>query len=140
MKSTTIFIRAIPAVALLLLTGCDQAQVETPATQNEPTATVKEELITVHNPAIAGKLAERLPLSPRLDNLEGKTIYMVDVNWGGIEAARSFYEEMQGWFNEHIPSAKIVLKRTQGNMFTDDPALWEEIAEKGDAAIVGIGS
>ena len=140
MKRPLLMIYSIPAIAALLLAGCDQAPVETAITQNEPPAPVKEELITVHNPAIAGKLAERLPLSPRLDTLEGKTIYMVDVNWGGIEAARSFYEEMQNWFNANIPSATIILKRTQGNMFTDDPALWKEISEQGDAAIVGIGS
>lgn len=140
MKKTLLLICSIPAIASLILIGCDQTPVEPELSKHESPAPVKEDLITVHNPAIAGKLAERLPLSPRLDTLEGKTIYMVDVNWGGIEAARSFYEEMQNWFNANIPSATIILKRTQGNMFTDDPALWKEISEQGDAAIVGIGS
>lgn len=127
-------------ITSLLLNACDQTPVETAATGNQSPAPVKEKLITVYNPAIAGKFAERLPLAPRLDTVEGKTIYMVDVNWGGIEAAHSFYEEMQAWFKEHIPSVTIVIKYTKGNMFTDDPALWKEISEKGDAAIVGIGS
>jgi hypothetical protein len=99
----------------------------------------QQELITVMNPAIAGKLAERLPLAPRLDSLEGKTIYMVDNQWGGPEGAYQLFEEMQVWFAENMPGVKTVLRRTAGNMFTDDPALWQEIREKGDAAIIGTG-
>lgn len=95
--------------------------------------------ITVMNPAIAGKFAERLSLSPRLDMLEGKTIYMVDNQWGGPEGAYQLFEEMDVWFKVNMPSVKTVLRRTQGNMFTDDPALWKEISEKGDAAIIGTG-
>ena len=45
--------------------------------------TTGEQLITVLNPAIAGKIVERVPLGPRLNTLEGKTIYMVDIQWGG---------------------------------------------------------
>jgi hypothetical protein len=52
----------------------------------------------VLNPAISVKMAERVPLVPRLNTLEGKTIYMVDIQWGGPEAAYSVYEEMQAWF------------------------------------------
>ena len=95
-------------------------------------------LITVYNPAIAGKLADRLPLSPRLDTLKGKTLYMVDVQWGGPTAGYSVLEVMQDWFHSNMPSVKTVLRHIKGNMFTDDPALWKEIGEKGDAAIVGI--
>ena len=95
-------------------------------------------LITVYNPAIAGKLADRLPLSPRLDSLKGKTLYMVDVQWGGPTAGYSVLEVMQDWFHSNMPSVKTVLRHIKGNMFTDDPALWKEIGEKGDAAIVGI--
>ena len=102
-------------------------------------AAQSRELITVMNPAIAGKLAERLPLSPRLDTLEGKTIYMVDNQWGGPEGAYQLFEEIQAWFTENMPGVKVVLRRTRDNMFGDDPALWKEISEKGDAAIIGTG-
>lgn len=98
-----------------------------------------DEKITVMNPAIAGKIAPRAPLSPRLDTLEGKTIYMVDNQWGGPEGAYQLLEEMQVWFTENMPSVKVVLRRTKDNMFGDDPALWKEISEKGDAAIIGTG-
>lgn len=94
--------------------------------------------MTVHNPAIANKLADRIPLTPRLDTLEGKTLYLVDVQWGGADAAYSVFEEMQNWFARHMPGVKTVLRRTKGNIFTDDPELWKEIGERGDAAVVGI--
>lgn len=102
-------------------------------------AAEQEKLITVMNPAIAGKLAKREPLSPRLNTLEGKTIYMVDNQWGGPEGAYQLFQEIQVWFHEHMPSVKVVLRRTKDNMFGDDPALWKEISEKGDAAIIGTG-
>lgn len=97
------------------------------------------EKITVMNPEIPTKLAPRLPLTERLDSIEGKTIYMVDNQWGGPEGAYQLFEEMQLWFAENMPSVKTVLRRTKGNMFTDDPELWKEISEKGDAAIIGTG-
>jgi len=97
-----------------------------------------KELITVYNPAIAGKLADRLPLTPRLDTLEGKTLYMIDVQWGGPTAGYSVLEVMQEWFHKNMPGVKTVLRHIKGNMFTDDPELWQEISAQGDAAIVGI--
>jgi len=97
------------------------------------------ELITVMNPAVANRLAERLPLAPRLDTLEGKTIYMVDINWGGPEAALSIFEEMQAWFAKNMPTVKTVIKMKRGGYDADDSALWKEIKEaKGDAAILGV--
>lgn len=94
--------------------------------------------ITVLNPAIESKMAERAPLCPRLDTLEGKTLYLVDINWGGPEAAYSVYEEMQAWFAKEIPSLKVVIKRKKGPYMQDDPELWKEIAKNSDAAMVGI--
>jgi len=96
-------------------------------------------LITVLNPAVANRLAERLPLAPRLDTMEGKTVYMVDINWGGPEAALSIFEEMQAWFAKNMPTVKTVIKMKRGGYEADDPALWKEIKEnRGDAAILGV--
>ena len=93
-----------------------------------------ERLITVLNPAISSKIVERVPLAPRLDTLEGKTVYLVDLQWGGPEAAYSVYEEMQGWFSRNMPSVKTVIRRMSGGPFGDDPGLRKEIAEIGSRA------
>jgi hypothetical protein len=99
-----------------------------------------DRLIAVLNPAISSKMVERVPLGPRIDTLEGKTIYMVDLQWGGPEAAYSVYEEMQGWFSRKMPSVKTEIRRSSGGPFGDDPGLRKEIAEKKvDGVIIGIG-
>ena len=105
-----------------------------------PPATGEDRLITVLNPAISNKMVERVPLGPRIDTVEGKTIYMVDLQWGGPEAAYSVYEEMQGWFSRNMPSVKTVIQRSSGGPFGDDPGLRKEIAEKkAGGVIIGIG-
>ena len=80
------------------------------------------------------------PASPfkaeRLDALENKTVYLVDTGFGG---SYNFMLQLQKWFNEHMPSVTTVRKRKSGNVFMDDNnTLWEEIKEKGDAAVVGV--
>ncbi len=98
----------------------------------------EERLITVLNPAISAKMVERIPLTPRLDTLEGKTVYMYDIQWGGPDAAYSVYEEMQAWFARNMPSVKTVIHRGSGWM-TDDPGFLKVVTDKKvDAVIIGI--
>ena len=94
--------------------------------------------MTVLNPAAANKMVDRMPLSPRLDTLEGKTIFLVDIGWGGPQAAPSVYEEMRAWFTENMPSVKVELRKIKGSYMSDQPELWKEISENGDAAMIGI--
>ena len=130
MKRKYVLLISLVAVAALALAVYGTAQSKPPAQTGK--------LITVLNPAVASKMARRLPLAPRLNTLEGKTIYMVDINWGGAEAAMSIFEEMQTWFAKNMPSVKTVIKIKKGGYETDDPALWKEISEKGNAAIMGV--
>jgi len=95
--------------------------------------------VAVLNPAITPGLAKRVPLAPRLDTLEGKTIYLVDTDWGGMGQNGGVLEEMQAWFAEHMPSVKTVIRIKRGNFMADDPALWKEIADsKGDGILLGV--
>ena len=101
-------------------------------------AASSERLITVLNPAVADKLAERVPLAPRLDTLEGKTIYLVDTNYEGM-GRTPVMEEMQAWFVKNMPGVKTIFKLKSGNYAADDPALWKEIAaNKGNGVIIGV--
>ena len=96
-------------------------------------------LITAVNPAVTPELPMRIPLAPRLDILDGKTIYLVDTDWGGMGQNGSILEEMQAWFAEHMPAVKTIIKVKKGNFVTDDPALWNEIADaKGDGVVLGV--
>jgi hypothetical protein len=76
------------------------------------------------------------PLAPRLGEIDGKTVYLVDVGFGG---AYEFLEEMKGWFSRRMPSVKTEVMRKPGNMFTDEPEFWDELKRRCDAVIFGVG-
>ena len=102
-------------------------------------ASMTSGLVTALNPGVTAKLAERVPLAPRLDTLDGKTIYLVDTDWGGMGQNDGILQEMQAWFAEHMPNVKTIIKVKKGNFVTDDPALWKEIAEnRGDGVVLGV--
>ena len=76
------------------------------------------------------------PLAKRLDSLDGKTIYLVDIGFGG---GYKFMQQIQKWFKENMSSVTTIRRRKTGNAFMDDTTdLWEEIKEKGQAAVIGV--
>lgn len=75
-------------------------------------------------------------MASRLDSLEGKAVYLVET---GFHGAKDFMDLVEDWFSRNMPEVKTESRSTQGMIFTDDPALWAEIKEKGDAAIIGVG-
>jgi hypothetical protein len=75
-------------------------------------------------------------MAPRLDSLNGKTVYLVNQGFGG---SALFMEQFRAWFAENMPTVKTVLKRKTGFIFRDDTTdLWKEIKEQGDAVIFGV--
>lgn len=99
----------------------------------------KDSKIAVLNPACSSSMVERVPLAPRtFTGLDDKTVYLVDIGWGGPKAGYDVFEVMQGWFSRNIPSLKTVLVRKKGGYGDDDPELWEKIKAGGDACIIGL--
>jgi len=122
----------LPAGAAMLASG------NLPTRTASGAADAGNQKIVVLNPAITGKLAVRVPLTSRLNTLEGKTIYLVDINYEGM-GNTPVMEEMQAWFARNMPQVKTIFKLKSGNYISDDPALWKEIAgNKGDGVIIGI--
>jgi len=132
MKRMPLFLSCLSAVALLIVAGV------APVRAQRDAAASKDRLITVLNPAVPDKLAARVPLAPRLETLQGKTLYLVDTNYEGM-GQTPVLEEMRAWFARNMPGVKIVPKLKSGNYAADDPALWKEIAaSKGDGVIIGV--
>jgi len=102
------------------------------------TAYSSEKKIKVLNPTPPNRMIDRVPLTPRLDTLEGKTIFLVDIGWGGKDAAPSIYKEIKAWFAQNMPSVKIEVRGVKGFYMQEQPELLKEISEKGDAAMFGI--
>ena len=50
-------------------------------------------------------LVQPQPLASRLDSIEGKTVYLIDVGFGG---GWEFLEEMVGWFSRNLPDVKTL--------------------------------
>ena len=94
--------------------------------------------VTVLNPEISNKVADRAPLIPRLDTVDGKTIWYVSENWGEAKSNAIFFEELQKWFAKNHPTTKLVYKVKNGSFMVDDPGLLKELAENADAAILGV--
>lgn len=77
-----------------------------------------------------------IPMAPRLDSLDGKTVYLVDV---GFHDGDNFLRQIQIWFQKNMPSVKTVFRRKAGPYAEDDPKLWQEIKANGNAMIMAIG-
>jgi hypothetical protein len=95
--------------------------------------------ITVLNPACSSTMAERAALTPRnFSNLNGKTVFLVDIGWGGPMAGYDVLDAMQGWLARNIPSVKTVLIAKKGSFGQDDPELWQKTKAEADACIIGV--
>ena len=94
------------------------------------------EKITALNPVGFPPKVTRKALAPRLDTLDGKTVYLVDCRFDDSDV---FLRQMQAWFAEHMPAVRTVFKPISSVYLNDDPATWEEIKAKAHAAILGVG-
>jgi hypothetical protein len=74
--------------------------------------------------------------APRLDNLDGKTIYLVDCRF---DDSVELLKQVKTWFDAKMPSVITRIVSLSNVYGRDDPTTWEEIRANGDAAIVGVG-
>jgi hypothetical protein len=94
------------------------------------------ERITVLNPMGYPPKITRKTAAPRLESIDGKTIYLVDCRF---DDSIELLKQVQAWFAEHMPGVETRIISLSATYQHDDPKTWEEIKTHGDAAIVGVG-
>ena len=96
----------------------------------------QEPKVTVFDPLGYPPAIERVPMAPRISDLGGKTIYIVDI---GFSATHQLLTELQDLLKERYPDTTWIVRDKIGTYFNDDPKLWAEIKEKGHGMIMGVG-
>jgi hypothetical protein len=91
--------------------------------------------LTVHDPRGYPPKVVGKRLATRLQDLDGKVIYLVDCLFDNSDV---FMEQLREWFAEHLPA---VVTRTikPRESWVDDPDMRKEIAANGNGAILGVG-
>ena len=79
---------------------------------------------------------KQLAMAPRLNSLDGKTIYIVDV---GYPETKPFFDQMASLLSAAYPKTKWVVRNKISTYFEDDPDLWKEIKTKGHGMIIALG-
>ena len=73
-------------------------------------------------------------MAPRMEILEGKTIYFLNTGYIGTDRLMA---EMMAWFKENYPKTNLVLK--SASMDSIPQQLLAEIGQQADGVIVGLG-
>ena len=92
--------------------------------------------LTVLNPEGYPPKVDARGMSPALETLRGKKLFLVDV---GFENSDAFMTQLHGWFEEHEPGIRTEVVRMK-DQHQPDPELYGRIAAEGDAAIIGVGT
>ena len=93
------------------------------------------EQLIVHDPRGFAPKVTGKQLAPRLDALEGKTLYLVDCLFDNSEV---FMAQLEDWFSEHLPKVRLKNIRPRES-WVDDPDMRAAVVADGDAALLGVG-
>jgi hypothetical protein len=122
--------------ALLAGAAADAQESKPHATKVVSTHSSGQAKITAVNPKGTPPPIQLIPMAPRLDSLDGKTVYLIDTGFHGSDV---LLHQIEAWFHQNMPGVTVVFRRKAGPYMEDDPALWREIKAQGNAAIMAIG-
>lgn len=91
-----------------------------------------QDKITVFNPLGQPPPIKLEPMAPRLDTLQGKTIYIVDVKFPN---SKVFADELVKALKERFPETNWIYREKIKTYFDDDPDLWSEIKARGHGMV-----
>ncbi len=75
-------------------------------------------------------------MAPRLESLDGKRIFIVDPRF---DDGTNLLLRLIAWFEEHLPDVEIEHVELPGNYLGDFTEVWDDLRQRGDAAIIGVG-
>ena len=101
-----------------------------------PAPQIVENKIICFNPVGYPPKVAKKSLAPRLETLDGKTVYLIDSRF---DDSIELLKEVASWFASHMPAVTIKLVSMAGYYGRDDQELWSEIKANGHAAIIGVG-
>ncbi|MDR0310227.1 MAG: hypothetical protein LBJ21_01440 [Acidobacteriota bacterium] len=131
------FVQGITTGAMGLAAGGCLGGAKPAAAQSRPAAQACTDKITVLNPMGEAPAVRLKPQARRMDTLDGKTIYFMNYGYPGSD--NLLYEAMD-WFKSNHPKTTLEYRLKPGGMGApEDPALWEEMNQKADAMIIGVG-
>jgi hypothetical protein len=80
---------------------------------------------------------EERPLAPGLDSLQGKVIGIID---NGQSNSTSMFHELSEFIKEKFSAAEVLFKTKPTHMQGAPKAMMEEIVNRCDAVITGLGA
>jgi hypothetical protein len=93
-------------------------------------------MITVLNPLGTPPPLDLKAMAPRLNTMDGKTIYVVDDGYPGSD---NLLLELEKGFKEAYPKTNFHYVKKTTFMSQKDPALWAEMQQKADAMVIALG-
>jgi hypothetical protein len=128
---------------LLLMMGMSPALAAAPTVEADPKRSKSvdhegsEPTFTALSPKGTPPPVSRYSMAPRVNtSLDGKTVYLVDT---GFMSADVVIREVGVWFEQNMPSVKVVSRKKAGTYPEQDPKLWAEIKANASATIMAIG-
>jgi TAT (twin-arginine translocation) pathway signal sequence len=100
-----------------------------------PTATTAAKVV-VFDPRGTPSPITLKPMAKRLDTLDGKTIYVVDIMYPYTQV---FAEEVSKILQQKYPKTTWIYRQKYGTYSTDDPTTWDLIQAKGHGMVVLVG-
>ena len=91
--------------------------------------------ITVHDPRGFPPKVTGKQLAPRLESLDGRTVYLVDCLFDNSEV---FVNELFAWFGRNLPAVDVRMIKPKQS-WVDDPDMRARVEADRDAAILGVG-
>jgi hypothetical protein len=119
----------------VLLTGAS-LEAETAKSKPKTKAAAGPAKIEALNPRGIPPPITLIPMAPRLDTLDGKTVYLIS---DGFPSADLFLGQVAIWFKKNMPGVTTVYRLKAGGYGDDDPKLRAEVKDKGNAVIMAIG-